>query len=92
MSIAQGQCVGGGGPCLDGFSFLAWSPQQWGDHVACQSNGQSALELAATVKADGGAPTLAQIAERFGVSEDEARDAIRWAEKEAANGVASLDV
>ncbi len=91
MSIAIGVCVGGdaNSPCLDGFPNLAWAPQQWGAHVACQSNGQSALELAATVKADGGAPTLAAIAERFGVSEGEAADAIRWAETQSQKAEAT---
>ncbi len=77
-SMAHGSCVGGEGPNVHRFPGLVFAPDQWGPGVRCQSNGTSVAKICDLVKADGGAPTLDQIAARFDISKEEAADAIRY--------------
>jgi hypothetical protein len=70
--------VVGGSVRLDSYPNLVYAPQQWGDHIACHSNGADVYEIAEAVSNLKSGQTLRDVVTSFGVSLAEVTDAVQY--------------
>lgn len=71
----NGTSTGGTGPDLTKYPNLCHAPLQWGDHVACHSNGADVARVAAAAAER----PIEYVCHIYGISIGEASDALRYA-------------
>ena len=76
----NGACTGGNGPDLTGYPHLVYAPAQWGPGVRVASNGAD-VQRVAWATAD---YPIERVTDEYGVSFNEATEALRYAR---ANGL-----
>lgn len=77
-ATAHGTCTGGSGPDLAAYPSLTHAPDQWGDFVACASNGTHVNTVAAALAAEPAGITTEDLAAKLGLSPGEVADALAY--------------